>query len=129
MSELDKKFQSPLGRAKGLGSAHEGVHHWMAERVSSVLLLPFTFWIVYSIVSLRGAAYPDVIFWLSHPWNALGVVFFIIIGFYHTILGLQVVIEDYVATNVTKLILIYAMKCAFIVMGAVCVFSVLKVAV
>ena len=30
---------TPLGKVTGLGSAHEGGEHWLAERVSSAALL------------------------------------------------------------------------------------------
>lgn len=128
MSELNRKFQSPLGRARGYGSAHDGAHHWLAERVSSALLVPLVFWLVWSIVNLRGATHADFTAWLALPWNAVLMISVIVIGFYHAALGLQVVIEDYVASNGSKLMMILGVKTVFAAMGAASIFSILKIA-
>ncbi len=126
MSSKDKLFVSPLARARGLGSTHEGAHHWMQERLTSVALLPLTLWVVYSIVSLRGAAYTDFVTWILQPWNAVLLLVFMLISFYHAVLGLQVVIEDYVSCHATKLAMLIGVKFAFGLMALFTVFSILK---
>ncbi|PZQ47458.1 MAG: succinate dehydrogenase, hydrophobic membrane anchor protein [Micavibrio aeruginosavorus] len=128
MSFANKKFQSPLGRARGLGSTHEGAHHWLMERITSAALVPLVFWLVYSIVQLRGKAYWDFTQWLSQPWNAALLVLFIAIGFLHAVMGLQVVIEDYVSCHCKKLLLIIGSKLVFAFMAIVSIFSILQIA-
>lgn len=87
--------RSPLARAIGLGSAKEGVGSWWAERVSAVALVPLTLWFAASIIAHTGSGYVAVIVWLRTPFAATLMILLLITLFYHTALGLQVVIEDY----------------------------------
>lgn len=91
-----ERMRSPLGRALGLGSAKEGVEHWWWERVSAVALVPLTLWFVGSIVAHTGSDYATFIAWLRTPMATILMVLLLTGLFYHTALGLQVVIEDYV---------------------------------
>lgn len=127
-SMKNNKFVSPLARAKGLGSASEGIHHWLVERVTGALLIPFTLWIVWSVIALRAARYEDFIVWFQNPLNAIGMVVFILASCYHGAAGLQVVIEDYVATHAKKLLMIVGVKIVFGIAAVAAVFSILKIA-
>jgi succinate dehydrogenase / fumarate reductase membrane anchor subunit len=91
-----QNMRTPLARAIGLGFAKEGVGLWWAERVSAVALVPLTLWFVASIIAHTGSDYATFIVWLKMPLTAILVILLLIALFYHTALGLQVVIEDYV---------------------------------
>ena len=80
----------------GLGSAKEGVEHWWMERVSAIALVPLTLWFVASIIAHAGSNYATFIAWLRTPLASILMILLLIALFYHTALGLQVVIEDYV---------------------------------
>ena len=88
-------MRTPLARAIGLGSAKGGVGAWWAERVSAVALVPLTLWLVASIIAHTGSDYATFIVWLRTPLTAILMILLLIALFYHTALGLQVVIEDY----------------------------------
>ncbi len=88
--------RSPLGRAIGLGSAKEGVGQWRAERVSAVALVPLTLWFIAAIIAHTGSDYATFIAWVRTPLAATAMILLLIALFYHTALGVQVVIEDYV---------------------------------
>lgn len=88
--------RSSLARAMGLGSAKEGVGHWWSQRVSAVALIPLTLWFVASIIAHTGSEYATFIAWLRTPLVSILMILLLIAIFYHTALGLQVVIEDYV---------------------------------
>ena len=93
---MDKqRTRSPLGRAIGLGSAKEGVDQWWMERVTAVALVPLTVWFAASVIALSGSDYAAFIAWLRTPLAMTLMVLLLIALFYHTALGLQVVIEDY----------------------------------
>jgi succinate dehydrogenase membrane anchor subunit len=89
-------MRSPLARAIGLGSAKHGVREWWAERVSAVALVPLTLWFAASIIAHTASDYATFTAWVRTPLAATLMILLLIALFYHTALGLQVVIEDYV---------------------------------
>jgi len=92
-------LRSPLGRARGLGSAKEGLHHWWLQRLTALALIPLTVWFVASVVGLAGSGYDEFVGWLSEPCNAAAMVLFLGVTFHHAQSGMQVVIEDYVSDH------------------------------
>lgn len=86
---------TPLARARGLGSAKSGARHWWVQRVSAVALLPFTLWFLASFARLLGADHAAFANWLGAPLNATLMIMFVIVMFYHAMLGLQTIAEDY----------------------------------
>ncbi len=123
-----KQLASPLARARGLGSAKQGVSHWWAERVSSVALIPLTLWFVWSVVHLTGADQAMVKAWLSRPATAILMSLFIVATFHHLALGLQVVIEDYVHREGVKVTTMLLVKGLIVLTAAAALFTVLRVA-
>lgn len=101
--------------------------HWLVIRVTAVLAIPFTLWFVYSIVRLAGADYETARAWFHVPMNAVFIMFFVLIAFYHAVLGHEEIIEDYVQQPLLKKIKLAsnAVLCSFI--AALCIFSVLKI--
>jgi succinate dehydrogenase / fumarate reductase membrane anchor subunit len=90
------ELRSSLGRARGLGSAKEGVGHWWAQRLTAIALVPLSIWFVISAVSLTGADHAAFQAWMGIFGNALLMILTVTVLFYHAALGMQVVIEDYV---------------------------------
>jgi succinate dehydrogenase / fumarate reductase, membrane anchor subunit len=123
-----QRLRTPLGRAIGLGSAKEGAQHWWAQRVTAVALVPLAVWFVISIIALAGADRAAFAAWVGHPLPAVLLVLLLIATFYHGALGLQVVIEDYIANEALRLGLIVAMKFAAALLAALGIFAVLKLA-
>jgi succinate dehydrogenase / fumarate reductase membrane anchor subunit len=89
-------LRSPLGRVLGHGSAGDGVGHWWMQRVTAVALLPLTLWFVWSLLGLQLQSYDEVRGWLGQPWVAVLTILLVITLAWHSKLGVQVVIEDYV---------------------------------
>ena len=122
-------MRSPLGRARGLGSAKDGVAHWWAERVTAVALVPLTLWFVVSVVSLVGADYAAYKAWVGMQGNAILLVLLIVTLFHHTQLGLQVIVEDYVHGEAAKVVGLMVIKFTVVLLGASCVLAVLRVSI
>jgi succinate dehydrogenase / fumarate reductase membrane anchor subunit len=122
-------LRSPLGRVRGLGSAHSGVSHWWIQRVSSALLLPLTLWFAVSAVLLAGASYEETVAWIARPHNAVLLLAMIGISYQHTASGLQVIIEDYVNQEWLRLGAILAEKTICGLLALASAFAVLRIAV
>jgi succinate dehydrogenase / fumarate reductase membrane anchor subunit len=105
------------------------VHHWWAERVTSVALIPLTLWFVLSVIGMAGHTQPEIAHWISHPLVAALLIALILASFHHTQLGLQVVLEDYVHEEGQRLIAILVMKGVVYLLGLLALLAVLKLAI
>ena len=120
--------RSPLGPVLGRGSAGEGVGHWWVQRVTAVALVPLTLWFAISLISLPLQSFDDVRTWLARPWTAVPAILLVLTLAWHSKLGVQVVIEDYVhgkGAKTTMLLLSVFVHAAAAVAG---VFAILLVA-
>ena len=123
------RMRSPLGRAIGLGSAKEGVEHWWLQRITAVALVPLSLWFVIAIIRLVGADSDGVRDWVANPLPAIMLVLLLIATFYHAALGLQVVIEDYIHAELTKLGLVVIVRLGCFALAVAGMFAVLSMAV
>jgi succinate dehydrogenase / fumarate reductase membrane anchor subunit len=89
-------LRSPLGRVLGFGAAKEGVGHWWVQRVTAVALIPLTSWFVIALLGKPLHSYEAMRGWLGQPWVAVLTTLLIITLAWHSKLGVEVVIEDYV---------------------------------
>jgi len=122
------RLRSPLGRALGLGSAKEGVEHWWVQRVTAVALIVLALWFVAALVHHLGADHAAAVAWLRSPLTAVAMILLIVATFVHMALGVQVVIEDYVHHEATKVASLLLVRLACWALGAAALFAVLRVA-
>ena len=122
------QFRAPLQRVRGLGSAKDGTHHWWAQRVTAIALIPLSLWFVISLMSVVHADYVSAIEWIGHPIVSALLVVLIFTTFYHAILGMQVVIEDYIHQEWVKIASLLAVKFILVVLGTAAVIAVLRIA-
>ncbi len=118
---------SPLKIAKGLGSAKTGLHHWWLQRLTAIALIPLTIWFVTIIAFINEADYQQSIDLISQPLNGTLLILFIIASFWHSQLGMQVVIEDYVSQKFMRVTLLIIIKYFFIFIGILSIISILKI--
>jgi succinate dehydrogenase / fumarate reductase, membrane anchor subunit len=122
-------MRSPLGRAIGLGSAKEGVEHWWRQRLTAIALVPLGLWFVAALLAHVGGGYEQTVAWLGRPVPAIVMIVLIAVTFYHTALGVQVVVEDYVHREWVKLSALIALRFACVVLAVAGIFAVLRLAV
>lgn len=122
-----RQLRSKLGRVRGLGSTREGVHHWWAQRMSAVALLPLSLWFIYSLITLTGSDYNSFHAWASEFGNAVFLMLLLVAMFHHAQLGLQVVIEDYVHSEMWKMGMLLVVKYGSVLFAASGIFAVLKI--
>lgn len=110
------KYRSPLAKAVGLGSAKTGTSHWWMQRVTAVALVPLSFWLIIFLDLSLNAPYQETVAWLSSPLNTVGMVAWLLAVFYHAALGLQVVIEDYIAAEGVKIVAVWTVNLGFLLL-------------
>lgn len=116
-----------LHLARGLGSAKIGLHHWMAQRITAVALIPLGLWFVYGFIMLAAAPYEIAHRWLTCPWTGTASILFIIFMFYHGSLGIQVILEDYIPHPFLRWSLVIMTKLFSILMAALATISILRI--
>ena len=121
-------MRSQLGRARGLGSAKSGLHHWWAQRVTAIALLPLSLYFVLSVLMLAGASRAQMAAFMGEPWNTVLYLCLIAALFYHLSLGLQVVIEDYVHAESKRRGTVLVMQGVVVFLALASAVSVLKLA-
>ena len=105
MSMNNNRLRAPLKTARGLGSAKDGTHHFVLQRITAVALVFLSLYVVGLVVSLIGDDYLAVRNTVARPWNAVLLVAFLVSMFWHSKLGMQVIIEDYVHTPASATVL------------------------
>lgn len=128
MSKPSQDMRTPLGRVRGLGAAREGTGHFWLSRVTAIALIALTFFIVGLLVALNGASYGEVRAVMANPFVALLLIVTILTGLYHMWLGMQEIILDYAHSDAWKYTLLILNTFFSVAVGAVCVFSLLKIA-
>jgi succinate dehydrogenase / fumarate reductase membrane anchor subunit len=121
-------LETPLHKVEGLGPAHSGVKHFWRQRVSATALIPLSIWLAVSALGLVGAGQADTAAFLQKPLNAGLMAAFVLIAVYHMMLGLQVIIDDYIHANWQKLLCMFAMWAFALAVIAVSLFALLRIA-
>ena len=93
---------TPIKRVRGLGSAHEGAHHWLLQRFTAIGNLVLMLFLVVSLALLPSYDYATMSGWASQTLPATALALLIVSVFWHARLGLQVLVEDYVHDAGTK---------------------------
>jgi succinate dehydrogenase / fumarate reductase membrane anchor subunit len=122
-------LETPLHRVQGLGSAHSGVTHFWRTGVTSAALIPLTLWFAYSVLRLVGGTMVDTLAFFQHPLNAVLMAVFMVITLYHTVLGLQMVIDDYVPAAGGRIALLLLCRAAALAIGATCIIALLRIVI
>lgn len=121
-------LRSPLGRVLGRGSARDGVSHWWIQRVTAVALIPLSLWLLISLLTLPLADHASIVAWMNEGLTATLLILFVAVATWHSQLGVQVVVEDYVHGSGRKVATLMLVSFAHVLIAAAGIFAVLKVA-
>jgi succinate dehydrogenase / fumarate reductase membrane anchor subunit len=120
-------LRTPLGQAQGLGAAKAGFSHWWLQRITSIALVPLMLWFVFSVAALGPMDYAAFIAWVRSPLVTVLLLLLLPVTFYHMMLGLRVIIEDYVRPEwlkVTGIVLMNFVSVLLLVLGIVAVLKI-----
>lgn len=120
-------LRTPLAKARGLGSAKSGTHHWIAQRLTAIALIPLSIWFVFSLACITELNHQSATEWIQSPLVAVFLLLFIIAIFHHAQLGMQVIIEDYIGCKVAKFTGLILLKFVSFFAGLTAAVAVLKI--
>ena len=120
-------LRTPLGKVLGLGTAKDGTDHWWSQRISAVALLLLGLWFAGSLSVLDSLAHATVVDFVAQPLNGVLLALLCVTVAYHSYLGVQVVIEDYVHAAGLKIFALVASRFAHVFVAVLSVYAVLRI--
>jgi len=121
-------LRSPLSQVLGSGSAKEGTDHWWMQRLTAIALLLLGLWFLLSLAGLDGYSHTALQAWVGDPLNAVLLLLLCLSLAWHSMLGIQIVIEDYVHGSALKLVSLILNKFIHVIVAVAAVLAILKVA-
>jgi len=94
-----------------------GTGHFIHQRVTAVVLALLGGWFVVSLLQIESMTFLDVTRFIARPVNAVLMSLLSLTLSYHSHLGVQVVIEDYVHAQGLNRVSLIASKLAHIVVA------------
>lgn len=121
------RMRTPLKSVRRLGSAREGSEHFWMQRVTAVANMFLSVAFIALVASLVGADYATVRATIANPLVAIMLLLLVLSVTYHMRLGMQVVIEDYISKEGTKIVLIMLNMFFAVAVGLACIYAILKI--
>ena len=123
------KFRAPLQNVRGLGSAKDGTHQWWMQRVTAVALVPLMIWLAFAVARIASMDYEQARAWVASPLSAVLVLATVWALFLHAKLGIQVIVEDYAASERLKVVAVMLINFVLILLALAAAVSVLRIAI
>ena len=124
---MKKDFRTELGKVRGWGAAHTGTSHFWAQRMTALANVPLVIFFIVLVVSLVGKDYATVHATLENPIVAVVMALMILSGIYHMKLGMQVILEDYLPNEATRVLMLALNTFFCYVIGAGLLLALLKI--
>ncbi|WCR58174.1 succinate dehydrogenase, hydrophobic membrane anchor protein [Wolbachia endosymbiont of Ctenocephalides felis wCfeJ] len=98
-----------------MSQSGSSAHHWWVQRVSAVILLFLFPWFIYSFsctfYNNGSLSFNEKLFQaIDHPLELLFFVILLFCVFWHAVLGIQVVCEDYIHNILLRVFAITCIK-------------------
>ncbi len=121
-------LRSPLGKVLGAGSAKDGTEHFWSQRVSAAGIVLLGLWFVAASLGFDAFDRDGLIEWVAMPMNSILLLLLAVALAWHSNLGVQVVIEDYIHGPFLKVVSLILCKFVHLLAVAAALFAVLKIA-
>jgi succinate dehydrogenase / fumarate reductase, membrane anchor subunit len=127
MSHNPNSIRTPLARVRGLGAAKSGTGHFWMQRLTAVANIPLTLAMVVIVVMLAKLDYAGARALVANPLVGILLIAFLVSALVHMRLGMQVIIEDYVHEEGTKIVLILLNTFFAVLMGLASIYAILRI--
>jgi succinate dehydrogenase / fumarate reductase membrane anchor subunit len=124
---MKNRYRSDLPRIKYFGYVGSGSRHWWYQRFTAILLVLLTGWLFYFSWDINHSELHEIVKVFKKPHHIITVILFVSTGLYHAVLGMQVVIEDYIHCRTLKLVLLLMVQIFSIVTSIAFLLAVLCV--
>ena len=78
------------------GKRGVATRHWRNQRFTAIALVPLGLWFLFALLRQPALDHATVASWLGRPLQALLATLFGVALLWHSVQGVQVVLEDYV---------------------------------
>jgi succinate dehydrogenase / fumarate reductase membrane anchor subunit len=127
MHNSNTSIRTPAAKVRGLGSAKSGTGHFWLTRVTAVANIALTFAFVIIVLMLSKAGFAEARAIVGNPIVAILLIAFILSAAIHMRLGMQVIVEDYVHVEGSKIALLMLNTFFAILMGLAGVYAILRI--
>ncbi len=121
------RLRSSPGRVPGPGSARSGYEHWWHQRLSAAALIPLGLWFAFSLLNFTQLDYATVAIWAAQPWHAILLILLLVALLFHSNLGLQVVVDDYVHDATTRAVSLALLKYLHILLAVAAIYALIYI--
>jgi succinate dehydrogenase / fumarate reductase membrane anchor subunit len=99
----------------------------VSQRLTAVALTLLGLWFVVSLAGLDGASHAAVTAWLARASTTVPMLLLVAVAAWHVVLGLQVILEDYVPAHGVRTVALVAVKFVFAVAALGALVAVLRI--
>jgi succinate dehydrogenase / fumarate reductase membrane anchor subunit len=121
-----RTMRTPLGRVRSLGASHSGTSDFWRQRLTAVAMVLLMVPVIVVVMMLLGRNQAGAAQVLGSPGVAIILLLFIVASAWHMKIGMQVVIEDYVHSEVIKLAAIMANNFFSVVVALASIYAIFK---
>ena len=121
-----RSMRTPLGRVRYLGASHSGTADFWRQRLTAVAMVLLMVPVIVVVMMLLGRNQAGAKEILGLPLVAIIMLLFIVASCWHMKIGMQVVIEDYVHSEIAKLACVMANNFFCIAVALASIYAILK---
>jgi succinate dehydrogenase / fumarate reductase, membrane anchor subunit len=128
MHSTSSSMRTDKSKVRGLGSAKSGTGHFFLQRVTAIANVPLAIAFIIILIGFQGASHAQMLATMKNPLIAILLLLFVVSGVIHMRLGMQVIIEDYIHSEGTKIAMLIANTFFAIIIATASIFAILKMA-
>ena len=99
------------------------IFHWKIQRISAILLVPITIYVIFYLLKIGNLSYTDVANDISSFPGIILISFMALVLFIHSSLGIETILEDYIHDVKTQGLLVSLSKFIHVILFLITLIS------